>query len=239
MFVTLLSKRASSRYASQHRGWPRRARFADARHCAVSGDYTMTGILLGRADALIIVDVQNDFLPGGALAVDRGNDILPVLNTYIGLFHGQGLPVYASRDWHPAAHCSFLAQGGIWPPHCIAGSDGAGFPQALALPDDAVVVSKAVTANQDAYSAFQGTTLAHDLRRGQARRLFIGGLATDYCVLNTVLDALKEGFQVMLLCDAIKAVNVHQGDGDAAIQAMLQRGAVPIKVGMIGGADSA
>jgi nicotinamidase/pyrazinamidase len=95
-------------------------------------------------------------------------------------------------------------------------------------------VSKAVTASQDAYSAFQGTTLAHDLRRGQARRLFIGGLATDYCVLNTVLDALKEGFQVMLLCDAIKAVNVHPGDGDAAIQAMLQRGAVPIKVGMIG-----
>jgi nicotinamidase/pyrazinamidase len=239
MAVALLSKRACSRYASQHRDWPRHAKFADARHSSVSGDDTMTGILLDKADALIIVDVQNDFLPGGALAVDRGNEILPALNTYIGLFHRQGLPVYASRDWHPAAHCSFHAQGGIWPPHCIAGSDGAGFPQALALPDDALVVSKAVTAGEDAYSAFQGTSLAHDLRMEQIKRLFIGGLATDYCVLNTVQDALKEGFQVMLLSDAIKAVNVRQGDGDAAIQTMLQSGAVPIKVGMIDGVNSA
>jgi nicotinamidase/pyrazinamidase len=198
----------------------------------------MTGILLNKADALIIVDVQNDFLPGGALTVDRGNDILPVLNTYIDLFRRQGLSVYASRDWHPATHCSFIAQGGIWPPHCIAGTDGAGFPETLALPDDAVVVSKAVTASEDAYSAFQGTRLADDLRRGQIKRLFIGGLATDYCVLNTVLDALKEGFQVMLLSDAIKAVNVHQGDGDAAIHTMLQNGAIPITVGMMDGVKS-
>jgi nicotinamidase/pyrazinamidase len=199
----------------------------------------MPGIFLDKADALIIVDVQNDFLPGGALAVDQGNAILPALNTYIDLFRRRGLSVYASRDWHPALHCSFLAQGGVWPPHCIAGTEGAAFPPALALPDAALVVSKAVTANQDAYSAFQGTRLADELRKGQKKRLFIGGLATDYCVLNTVLDALKEGFQVMLLLDAIKAVNVHPGDGDAAVNTMLQHGAVPVTARMMDGVNDA
>lgn len=199
----------------------------------------MTQLVPDQADALVIVDVQNDFLPGGALAVDQGNAILPVLNACIDLFRRKGLSIYASRDWHPASHCSFLAQGGTWPPHCIAGTSGAAFPAGLELPDTAIVVSKAVSENQDAYSAFQGTHLADDLRRDRKKRLFIGGLATDYCVLHTVLDALKEGFRVVLLSDAIKAVNVRPGEGDAAIATMLRSGAVPILAGMIEGVKTA
>jgi nicotinamidase/pyrazinamidase len=199
----------------------------------------MTQLVPDQADALVIVDVQNDFLPGGTLAVDQGSDILPVLNACIDLFRRKGLSIYASRDWHPASHCSFLAQGGTWPPHCIAGTSGAEFPAELALPETAIIVSKAVTENQDAYSAFQGTHLADELRRDRKKRLFVGGLATDYCILNTVLDALKEGFRVVLLSDAIKAVNVRPGDGDAAVATMLQNGAVPIVASMIDGMKSA
>ena len=198
----------------------------------------MTGVFLNPADALLIVDVQNDFLPGGALAVGQGDVIVPAINRYVDLFRERGLSIYASRDWHPASHCSFVAQGGIWPPHCIAGTDGAAFPEALVLPDSAVVISKAVTAGEDAYSAFQGTSLANQLRMGQKRRLFIGGLATDYCVLHTVLDALKEGFEVMLLSDAIKAVDVHPGDGEAAVHTMLHNGAVPVTIDTIAGMDA-
>lgn len=199
----------------------------------------MTRLVPEQTDALVIVDVQNDFLPGGALAVGQGSDILPVLNACIDLFRRKGLSIYASRDWHPASHCSFLAQGGTWPPHCIAGTNGAEFPAGLALPDTAIIVSKAVTENQDAYSAFQGTHFADELRRDRKKRLFIGGLATDYCILNTVLDALKEGFRVVLLSDAIKAMNVRPGDGDAAVATMLQNGAVPIVASMIDGVKSA
>lgn len=199
----------------------------------------MTDILLNPADALVIVDVQNDFLPGGALAVGQGDAIFPALRRYIDLFRERGLSIYASRDWHPAAHCSFHAQGGIWPPHCIAGTGGAAFPEALALPPSAVVISKAVTPGADAYSAFQGTGLADQLRAGRKQRLFIGGLATDYCVLHTVLDALKEGFEVMLLSDAIRAVDVHPGDGAAAIDTMLRHGAVSATVDMIAGMPAA
>ncbi|MET0961386.1 MAG: isochorismatase family protein [Noviherbaspirillum sp.] len=188
----------------------------------------MATISLNEGDALILVDVQNDFLPGGALAVPRGDEVVPVLNAYIALFRDRGLPVYASRDWHPAGHCSFAAQGGPWPPHCVAGTAGAAFSAALALGDAAVTVSKAQGADQDAYSAFQGTGLAQALRGRGVSRVFIGGLATDYCVLHTMQDALKENFWGMLLCDATRAVDVRPGDGDAAIQAMIAGGAQPV-----------
>lgn len=131
----------------------------------------MGQLSLELADALVIVDVQNDFLPGSALAVEQGNEILPALSACIDLFHQKGLPIFASRDWHPASHCSFLPQGGIWPPHCLAGTSGAAFPEGLKLPDTAIVVSRAVNADQDAYSAFQGTHLADDLRRDRKNRL--------------------------------------------------------------------
>ncbi len=180
---------------------------------------------IGPGDALIIVDVQNDFLPGGSLAVPEGDRVVPVLNRYIELFHSRGLPIYATRDWHPADHCSFEAQGGIWPPHCVAGTEGAAFAPDLRLPEDAVIVSKATTADKDAYSGFEGTDLAQRLRAQHVQRVFVGGLATDYCVLNTVRDALAAGFQVRVLRGAIRAVNVKPGDGQRAEAEMTELGA--------------
>lgn len=176
-------------------------------------------------DALLIVDMQNDFLPGGSLAVPRGDEVVPVLNRYLQVFTAQSLPVYATRDWHPERHCSFREQGGPWPPHCVAGTHGAEFVAALRLPPSTVIISKAATPEEDAYSGFQRTDLDLRLRAADIRRLFIGGLATDYCVLNTVRDALRLGYQVFLLVDAIRAVNVHPGDGQRAVEEMIALGA--------------
>jgi len=176
-------------------------------------------------DALIVVDVQNDFLPGGHLAVPAGNEVVPVLNQYLVRFAARGLPIFATRDWHPADHCSFVAQGGPWPPHCVAETSGAAFASALALPPGSTVISKATRSEQDAYSGFSGTDLALCLRAASVERVFVGGLATDYCVLQTVLDALRAGFVCVLLLDAVRAVDVHSGDGAAAIQAMRDAGA--------------
>lgn len=178
-------------------------------------------------DALIVVDVQRDFLPGGALGVPRGDEVIPVLNRYLDLFTRRGLPVVATRDWHPPGHCSFQAQGGPWPPHCIAGSPGAEFPPGLALPANARVLSKATAPSPDAYSGFAGTDLALALHEVGVRRIFVGGLATDYCVLNTVKDARALGFTTVLLEDAIRAVDVHPGDGARAIEQMRRWGALP------------
>jgi nicotinamidase/pyrazinamidase len=182
----------------------------------------------GHDEALLIVDVQVDFLPGGALPVLHGDAVVPVLNGYIDAARRKGVPIFASRDWHPERHCSFRGQGGPWPPHCVAGSAGAGFAPGLALPLDAALVSKATRAAPDAYSAFSGTDLARRLREIGVKRLLIGGLATDYCVLNTVRDALAAGFEVKLLTDAIRAVDVHPGDGGRAERDMLAAGAVPM-----------
>lgn len=178
-------------------------------------------------DALIVVDVQNDFLPGGALAVAEGDVVAEVMNRYIALFDERRLPIYATRDWHPADHCSFQAQGGPWPPHCVAGTQGAEFANHLTLPDPerCVIISKGTSADSDAYSGFEGTDLADRLRREGVSRVYVGGLATDYCVLNTVRDALTQGFDVLLLEDAIRAVNVQPGDGEQAIAAMREQGA--------------
>ncbi len=182
-------------------------------------------------DALLIVDVQNDFLPGGSLAVPRGDKVVPVLNRYIGEFLAHDLPVYATRDWHPERHCSFRAQGGPWPPHCVAHTRGAEFAPALRLPSAATVISKATSADRDAYSGFEGTDLDQRLRAAGVRRLFVGGLATDYCVLNTVRDALQLGYEVLLLADAIRAVEVEPGDGQRAEAEMTRLGARRISPG--------
>jgi nicotinamidase/pyrazinamidase len=179
----------------------------------------------GKHDALLVVDVQKDFLPGGALGVAHGDEVLAPLNRALRAFARAARPVYASRDWHPANHCSFKARGGPWPPHCITGSAGAEFADGLALPPTAVVVSKADTPDADAYSAFGGTDLALRLRRDGVRRLVVGGLATDCCVLNTVLDARAAGFDVVLLKDAVRAVDVKPGDGARALEAMRNAGA--------------
>jgi nicotinamidase/pyrazinamidase len=140
-------------------------------------------------------------------------------------FRARGLPVLASRDWHPPDHRSFTPQGGPWPVHCVAGTPGAAFAAAFALPPDAPPVSKATTPSVEAYSAFAGTDLAERLAAARVRRLFIGGLATDYCVLNTVLDARRLGYDAVVIEDAIRAVDVQPGDGARALAAMLAAGA--------------
>lgn len=182
-------------------------------------------IQLRAGDALLVVDVQNDFLPGGQLAVARGDQTVPVLNGYITRFREKGLPVFATRDWHPPNHCSFVEQGGPWPPHCVADTAGAALAEGLELPEDTPIVSKATTSERDAYSGFEGTDLADRLRARGVKRVFVGGLATDYCVLNTVRDALSLGLETVLLTDAIQAVNAEPGDGARAEREMAQLGA--------------
>jgi nicotinamidase-related amidase len=187
-------------------------------------------VTLQLTDALVLVDVQNDFLPGGALAVPDGDAVVPALNRYIAAFLRKGLPILVTRDWHPPDHCSFRDRGGPWPPHCVAFSRGAAFATLLQLPCDAVIVSKAETKDQDAYSGFEGTDLDARLRALGAKRLLVGGLATDYCVLGTVRDALAKGYEALLLRDAIRAVNVSPGDGDRAEREMVGLGARPITI---------
>jgi len=177
-------------------------------------------------DALIVVDVQNDFLPGGALAVPAGDAVIGPLNAILESFARRGLAIFATRDWHPLDHCSFKAQGGPWPPHCIAGSRGAAFPESLRLPPDTRVLSKAVERGRDAYSGFQGTELAQQLRALGCRRVFVAGLATDYCVRATALDALSAGFATVVLSDAVRAVDARPGDGERALLEVASRGAV-------------
>lgn len=185
---------------------------------------------LTAADALLIADVQNDFLPGGALGIADSGEIVPILRMYINRFQARCLPIFLTRDWHPANHCSFKKQGGPWPVHCVAGSQGSLPPRDFETPLSAVIIYKAIDADQEAYSAFQNTPLQRHLRALGTRRLFVGGLATDYCVLNTVKDARALGYDVFLLMDGIKAVNVHPDDGQKAEEEMIRLGAVPVRL---------
>jgi nicotinamidase/pyrazinamidase len=194
----------------------------------------MSAIHLDDSDALLVIDMQVDFLPGGALGVPGGHEVTDPVNHLIALFRDAGRPVFASRDWHPADHVSFAAAGGPWPPHCVAGTPGAEFAAELALPDDAVVISKADTAGADAYSAFSGTTLAQQLRERGVTRVTVCGLATDYCVLNTVTDALEEGLDTLVVPEAMRAVDVQPGDGSRALDRMVARGAVAVRLGEFG-----
>jgi nicotinamidase/pyrazinamidase len=177
-------------------------------------------------DVLLIVDVQYDFLPGGSLGVRDGDGVIPPLNGWIARFRTAGLPIVATRDWHPADHCSFVAQGGMWPPHCVVGTSGARFHADLALPENVAIVSKATQQDAEAYSAFAGTDLDARLRQLHVQRLFIGGLATDYCVVNTVQDARRLGYAAVVLVDCIRAVDVRPGDGARALAAMAEADAV-------------
>src|SRR5207247_4602082 len=172
----------------------------------------------------------DDCLPGGALGVPRGDEVVPVLNRYMAAFRARGLPILASRDWHPAKHCSFLEQGGVWPVHCVVDTKGAEFLPDLHLAPSTIVISKATDPKKDAYSAFEGTALDEHLRKTGVRRLFIGGLATDYCVLNTVRAALKGGYAVCLLMDGIRWVHLKPDEGRKAEEEMISLGAVPIRL---------
>jgi nicotinamidase/pyrazinamidase len=189
-------------------------------------------------DALVVTDVQNDFCPGGALGVSGGDAVVPVMNRYIARFGTAGASVFITRDWHPAKTKHFKAYGGAWPPHCVQDTPGAAFHPDLALPADAVIVSKGMDPEEDAYSCFQaedtsGMPFAAVLGERGVQRLYVGGLATDYCIRATVLDALREGFEVVVLADAIRAVDVEPGDGERAIAEMRDAGARFVTLGAV------
>jgi nicotinamidase/pyrazinamidase len=183
----------------------------------------------GRS-ALLVVDVQKDFCDGGTLPVPDGDRVVPVLNRYIVEASASGWPLYASRDWHPLVTHHFRPYGGEWPPHCVQNTDGAKFHGNLRLPASTIVVSKGQDPDSAGYSALEGRTpegktLVSDLHERHVDHLYIGGLATDYCVKQSVLDALGAGFEVTLLGDAIAGVDVRPGDSARAIAEMRQAGA--------------
>jgi nicotinamidase/pyrazinamidase len=178
---------------------------------------------LQEGDGLIVVDVQNDFCPGGALAVEEGDTIIPVLNQWIGAAQEKGISIYASRDWHPVQHVSFKERGGPWPPHCIQDTEGAMFHPDLKLPENVVKVTKGVRFDQDQNSAFDQTGLAEQLKRDGVRRLWIGGLAQDVCVLASVIDARKFGFDAHVILEATRPVTPE--GGEEAIRKMREAGA--------------
>ena len=174
--------------------------------------------------ALIVVDVQNDFCPGGTLAVPHGDEVVSPLNQLIDEFLERGEPVYKSRDWHPPTTKHFAAYGGTWPVHCIQNTKGAEFHPALRDDPRITVISKGL-GDTDCYSAFDETDLAARLHKQNIEEVIVGGLATDYCVKNTVLDALQNGFKVKALKNAMQAVDLQPGDGERAIEEMRNAGA--------------
>jgi nicotinamidase/pyrazinamidase len=191
-----------------------------------------------QISALLLTDIQNDFCAGGTLSVPGADEIVPVLNRYVERFLLAGLPIYACRDWHPPNTTHFKEFGGAWPAHCVAETNGARFHPDLRLPDSAIVVSKGTRPDEDAYSAFQardeaGVLLSDSLRKLGARRIFVGGLATDYCVQATVLDAVEEGYCVVLLADAVRGVEMAPGDSKRAVKKMVSRGARTITLAAI------
>ena len=180
--------------------------------------------------ALVIVDVQNDFIPGGSLPVPAGDEVVPVLNRYVERFQAAELPILATRDWHPPRTTHFRAFGGAWPQHCVQGTRGAEFHPDLRLPESAIVISKGMGEHDDAYSGFQGfdsqgEPMAAVLRRLDVDHLYLGGLATDYCDQATALSGLAEGFPVTLLIDAVRGINLKPGDIERAIAEMVRAGA--------------
>jgi nicotinamidase/pyrazinamidase len=179
--------------------------------------------ILRTGDALIIVDVQIDFCPGGALPIERGDEVVSVLNRWIDAAGRERVPVYASRDWHPLHHVSFVESGGEWPTHCVQDSVGARFHPKLRLPTSTMVVTKGVRFDRDQYSAFDETGLATELRKRGVRRVCVGGLAQDVCVRATVLDALQEGFDTIVISDGTRPVT--RRGGQAASEEMRRAGA--------------
>jgi nicotinamidase/pyrazinamidase len=180
--------------------------------------------------ALLIVDLQNDFCPGGALPVSEGDRVVEPLNRAAELFFAAKRPILASRDWHPEVTSHFRDFGGVWPPHCVQGARGAQFHPQLKLPQDYLLISKGFEADSDSYSAFDGSladgrSLQEVLTALGVEKIFVGGLATDYCVKESALAAIRAGFEVVVLEDAIAGVDVTPGDSLRAIDEMKRAGA--------------
>ena len=183
---------------------------------------------IADSDALIVVDAQNDFCPGGSLAVKDGDQVIPVLNRLLPRFKTQVF----TRDWHPPDHVSFVSEPKFvdksWPPHCVRDTPGAAFHPRLQVPPDAIIVSKAEDREVEAYSGFQGTGLAQKLKKRGVTRVLVGGLATDYCVLFTILDAIAAGFAAVVILDACRGVDIPPGTADQAVAKMKKAGALAI-----------
>jgi len=181
--------------------------------------------------ALVVVDVQNDFCPSGALGIRGGDKIIPVLNRYIDLFKKQKLPVIYSRDWHPKVTKHFKKFGGPWPSHCIQGTEGAKFHPKLKVLKESFILSKGMDPEKDSYSVFHAEDQNHTdflflLKMLGIKELYIGGLATDYCVKYTSIDALNQGFKVYVLIDAVKGVDLRPKDSEKALKEILSKGAL-------------
>ncbi len=190
--------------------------------------------------ALLIVDVQNDFCPGGALGVPEGDKIVPYINKYIKIFSKKKLPIFATRDWHPIKTKHFKDFGGVWPVHCIQNTRGAQFYPKLRLPKETILLYKGIYPDKDGYSAFEaenenGMSFLSLLKRLGVQEIYISGLAIDYCVKFSTSDALKQGFKVKLLMDAVKGVNLRPNDSERAIKEMVKKGAKKITLKDIGG----
>ena len=170
--------------------------------------------------------MQVDFCPGGALAVKDGDRVGPGLNRVVEAFERCGYPVFFTRDWHPSDHISFISRGGIWPTHCVQGTPGAEFHRDLRIPKHAVIISKGSSRDAEAYSGFQGTDLEQQLRGLGVDEIFLGGLATDYCVRESAMDARKAGFSVTVIEDCTRAVEMRAGDGERALTDMRRAGAM-------------
>jgi nicotinamidase/pyrazinamidase len=195
----------------------------------MSGDVLYMGSLKSKK-ALLVVDVQNDFCPGGALGIHEGDRIIPFLNKYIKFFEKESLPIFVTRDWHPKVTKHFQQFGGLWPEHCVEESPGAQFHPDLVIPKDALKMSKGMDPEKESYSAFQavdssGMVLSNLLKTFEVTEICIGGLATDYCVKYSALDALKDGLKVFLLTDSIAGVNLQPDDSSLAMDEMVSRGA--------------
>ena len=179
-----------------------------------------------RKSVLLLVHLQNDFCPGGALAVAAGDQVIPVANECIQFFASEGFSIVATRDWHPPNHCSFKEQGGPWPPHCVQGSLGSQLHPDLKMPPGTLIVSGATNPKKEAYSGFDGTSLEERLQDLEAETLYVIGLATDYCVKQTVLDACRLGFRVVVLEDGVRGIDTQSGDSQQALQEMQAAGAI-------------
>lgn len=179
---------------------------------------------LRAGDALIVIDMQRDFLPGGSLAIRGADEIVVAVNAYLAAFEDRSLPILLTRDWHPPEHGSFKHRGGSWPPHCVQGTAGAEWAKGLQVPSSAHVISKGMDIHEEGYSAFSNVRLFDVLRAEGAKRVFVAGVATDYCVRATVLDARKLGFEVILLNDAVRGVNREHGDESRALREMMESG---------------
>ncbi|SMO40622.1 nicotinamidase/pyrazinamidase [Balnearium lithotrophicum] len=184
-------------------------------------------VSLTDRDALIVVDMQNDFMPWGSLPVPEADKIIPKVNKYIKLFFERGLPIFATRDWHPENHISFKVNGGKWPVHCVQWSRGADFAEGLEIPPETFIVNKGDRPELEAYSGFQGTVLNELLKERGIKRLFVCGVATEFCVKNTCIGGINLGYTVFLLNDAVKGIG--EESSQRAVEELLRGGCIVLE----------